>query len=87
MEVDDLLVEVESFNAGYMKLLCADDSTCMVGDLIGKMVLDEIEPSFRTLPLYLSGSEIAELDAMRGDVPIEIFIRETMLSVIENHAK
>jgi pyruvate/2-oxoglutarate dehydrogenase complex dihydrolipoamide acyltransferase (E2) component len=82
LEYGDKTFEVESFVAGFMKQLCEGGSNCKVGDLIAKVVLDEINPSFRALPLYLSGPEIADLDAMRGDTPREIFIRDTMLGHI-----
>lgn len=82
MEVGDTLIEVESFHAGYMKLLYEVDSICKVGDLIAKIVLDEISTSFKTLPLYLSGIEIASLDTARGDIPREVFIRDTILRCI-----
>jgi hypothetical protein len=51
LEVSDTLIEVESFHAGYMKLLHAGDAACKVGDLIAKILLDEISPDFKTLPL------------------------------------
>ena len=82
LEVGDSLIEVESFHAGYMKLLHAGNAVCKVGDLIAKVVLDEISPNFKTLPLYLSGTEIASLDAARGDSPREVFIRNTILRCI-----
>jgi hypothetical protein len=79
LEVGDTLFEVESFHAGYMKLLKEGNSICKVGDLIAKIVLDEMSTSFKTLPLYLSVIEIASLDAARGDTPREVFIRDTIL--------
>jgi pyruvate/2-oxoglutarate dehydrogenase complex dihydrolipoamide acyltransferase (E2) component len=82
LEVGETLIEVESFHAGYMKLLHAGDAVCKVGDLIAKILLDEISPNFKTLPLYLSGNEIANLDAVRGDTPREVFIRNTILRCI-----
>ena len=82
LEVGDTLIEVESFHTGYIKLLYEGDSICKVGDLIAKIVLDEISANFKTLPLYLSGIEIASLDAARGDTSREIFIRDTILRCI-----
>jgi hypothetical protein len=82
LEVGDTIFEVESFHTGYMKLLKQGNSICKVGDLIAKIVLDEISTSFKTLPLYLSGIEIASLDTARGDTPREVFIRDTILRCI-----
>jgi hypothetical protein len=82
LEVGETLIEVENFHAGYMKLLHAGDAVCKVGDLIAKILLDEISPNFKTLPLCLSGNEIANLDAVRGDTPREVFIRNTILRCI-----
>lgn len=65
-----------------MKQLVPNDTPCKVGDRVAKIVLDEVNTGFRTLPLYLSGIEIASLDAARGDTPREAFIRDTILKSI-----
>lgn len=65
-----------------MKQLVPNDIPYRVGDRVAKIVLDEVNTGFRTLPLYLSGIEIASLDAARGDTPREAFIRDTILKSI-----
>ena len=82
LEVDGTTYEVESFFTGHMKQLISDDTICGVGDRIAKVVLDEISTRFKTLPLYLSGKELALLDSLRGGIAREVFVRDTILRSI-----
>ncbi len=82
IEVDGSLIEVESFHTGHMKQHIADGTPCRVGDRIATIVLDEISPHFRPMPLYLNGREIGILDSLRGETLRELFIRDTFLKAI-----
>lgn len=82
LEVDGTVCEVDSFFTGHMKQLVPDDTICNAGDRVARIVLDEMSTRFKTLPLYLSGNELACLDAIRGDTPREVFVRDALLRCI-----